>query len=545
MASKKAASGRRKENEENKEGSPYPNSSRRQSLVSQTEVTTDDSMREESLDLQPISDGPSIVTHLPDVVVFTDHKRLLPNQRTMQGVVLFLDISGFTALCEKYSLAGKTGTDQLTKTLNGYMNALVSEILSYDGDILKFAGDAILTVWQVDDFVTMQATVGHVIQCALDVQLKNGEYMTSVGVVLKVKIGIAAGEISILCLGNNEQRSYVEMGRAVDAVNKAEHFCKKGDVVVSPTAWCHCYKLVTDHTVLSDGKHVKVNALLTNNGPQYVMRRTIHVTESMLNLDMSVANLRLPGWVFENPNLASPSVPSPEYKPSPKTVVKPGTPPMPVLKDPQRNVGSPKLAVEPATESSSSIRRLRKAVISRFEHDTIERLKLYVAQPVLKKLDEGQPLDYLSEMRQVTILFINLIIDRSTKVEYACTMQACFDLIFDNCKKSQGSVSKIFLFDKGCTFIVIFGFPGFKHENDCAHALICADCIFREMATIEKVSITSIGVTTGPTYCGVVGHYHRHEYTVIGRKANMAARLMMHYPGKVGFMHINMAGLCT
>ena len=44
---------------------------------------------------------------------------------------------------------------------------------------------------------------------------------------------------------------------------------------------------------------------------------------------------------------------------------------------------------------------------------------------------------------------------------------------------------------------------------------------------------TSIGVTTGSTYCGVMGHEHRHEYTVIGRKVNMAARLMMAYGGKV------------
>jgi adenylate cyclase 10 len=37
-------------------------------------------------------------------------------------------------------------------------------------------------------------------------------------------------------------------------------------------------------------------------------------------------------------------------------------------------------------------------------------------------------------------------------------------------------------------------------------------------------------VTTGLTYCGVVGHRARCEYTVIGRKVNMAARLMCNYP---------------
>jgi hypothetical protein len=37
-------------------------------------------------------------------------------------------------------------------------------------------------------------------------------------------------------------------------------------------------------------------------------------------------------------------------------------------------------------------------------------------------------------------------------------------------------------------------------------------------------------VATGLTYCGVVGHVARCEYTVIGRKVNMAARLMCNYP---------------
>ncbi len=43
----------------------------------------------------------------------------------------------------------------------------------------------------------------------------------------------------------------------------------------------------------------------------------------------------------------------------------------------------------------------------------------------------------------------------------------------------------------------------------------------------------SIGVTTGIAFCGVVGHPQRHEYTVIGQKVNMAARLMMKFPSAV------------
>ena len=81
-----------------------------------------------------------MVTHLPDQVVYANHAKAFPYQITFQGVIMFLDISGFTALTEQYSMNKRNGTDQLTKTLNGYFHALCSEVIGHDGDILKFAG---------------------------------------------------------------------------------------------------------------------------------------------------------------------------------------------------------------------------------------------------------------------------------------------------------------------------------------------------------------------------------------------------------------------
>ena len=112
----------------------------------------------------------------------------------------------------------KNGTDQLTKTLNGYMEALVHEVIKYDGDIMKFAGgdkvialrrlesiivellilfqcfefllgDAILTLWKVDGFSAMRPSIHHVLKCAMSIQSKYGEWTTNVGVKLRVKIG--------------------------------------------------------------------------------------------------------------------------------------------------------------------------------------------------------------------------------------------------------------------------------------------------------------------------------------------------------------------
>ena len=50
-------------------------------------------------------------------------------------------------------------------------------------------GDAILCLWEVSSFLKMKATVGHVLKCAMGIQEKMGEWITGVGVKLRVKIG--------------------------------------------------------------------------------------------------------------------------------------------------------------------------------------------------------------------------------------------------------------------------------------------------------------------------------------------------------------------
>ena len=481
---------------------------------------TDDSHRDSHRDSReaPGVDGPNLVTHLPDVVVQSDHRRRLPFRVTTQAVLLFLDISGFTALCEKYSQAAKTGTEQLTKTLNGYMSALVSEIITYDGDILKFAGDAILCMWPVETLLEMTLTVENVIRCALDIQRKHGTYTTSDGVTLKVKIGIAAGEIHILIIGNDEERTYIEVGRGIEEVNKAENMCEKGgDVVVAPGAWIHCQKLEADFVAMHDPKFVKVTHLYPHSGIAYRSERTIAVTTDMRNLDRSIRNLVIPSqMVLEQTSSAA------------GIDLKAGEELQQGSTDAEGQGSADELI-----ELAGQMRRLRRTIITHFSRDKVYNLKLFISKPVLRKIEDGQPLEYLSEMRQVTMLFINLDVVKSTKYGYLLMMQGCYEVIYANAKRMRGCISKIFAFDKGCTFMVIFGLPGYKHENDSAHALGCAYAIYTELNKIVGLQQTSIGVTTGPTYCGIVGHNHRHEYTVIGRRVNMGARLMMHYRGKV------------
>lgn len=71
--------------------------------------------------------------------LFEDHE--LCSIRRFYGVVLFIDISGFTRLSQKLTV------DELKSQINLYFTKIINIILKHHGHIVKFAGDALLVVW--------------------------------------------------------------------------------------------------------------------------------------------------------------------------------------------------------------------------------------------------------------------------------------------------------------------------------------------------------------------------------------------------------------
>ena len=86
----------------------------------------------------------SFVYQLPDVVLQRNRKRAMPYAETFNGIILFADVSGFTEMCQKYSSDVRRGVNQLANALNSYMAPIVEAILREKGDVYKFAGDAVL-----------------------------------------------------------------------------------------------------------------------------------------------------------------------------------------------------------------------------------------------------------------------------------------------------------------------------------------------------------------------------------------------------------------
>ncbi|XP_071487219.1 adenylate cyclase type 10-like [Diadema antillarum] len=417
---------------------------------------------------EPQSEGDilELAAHLPDLVLRASNDiRDYPAVQHVESVVMFLDIWGFTALCERHTKLN-LGVDILTKTLNDYLGHIENAILKNGGDVVEFAGDALLVVWDADAYGEAGAMT-RAIRCARQIQGECHDWKTESGVSLALKIALSVGPISITYVGSNSCRHYSTSGPAVIDANRTEKRCSRGSIVLSPGAWeaCPDRSGLTAEEIPSGDSEMKLLA---------VDRGWADKELSLVRKDSQAPNSRKAG---------------------------------------QR------------IELHPRIRQIKTSSVHRC------KMRPFIAPPVLSKFDEHQSLDYLCEMREVTVVFISLHLDAAH--EHSSCLQAVYDKIHTSVSQFQGMINKIFEFDKGTSFLVLFGLPGFKHEHEACHAVQCAGQIKDVVSAMIEVKQISIGVTTGKVFCGVVGHAERHEYTVIGPKVNMAARLMTHYTGKV------------
>ncbi|XP_072039870.1 adenylate cyclase type 10-like [Amphiura filiformis] len=400
-----------------------------------------------------------LVAHVPDVVILaTQELKDLPAVQRLEGVLMMLDISGFTAMCEEFAKRN-LGVDILTKTLNDYLGHIQDTVLRAGGDVIEFAGDALLVLWAIEgnDSEPRKGAIAKAVKCSREIQKKCHNWDTQVDVLLGVKIALAVGSLAITYVGGKVSHHFSTSGETVNEVNQAEKYCEKGTIVLAYSAWRLCPEKKGVQAVRLDDKHVKIIAVKKTWASEYLEQSKI---------------------------------------------------------------------VEPRKAKALT----QQAALRNIELKTVDKNKLrpFIAAPVLHKLDGNQPLEYLSEHRDVTILFINLVLESAH--DHAACLQKVQEVIGAAVLQFQGLTNKIFEFDKGTSFIVLFGMPGFKHEEEVVHALHCSGQIRRNINSLPEVKAVSIGVTTGKVFCGVVGHPERHEYTVIGPKVNMAARLMMYYP---------------
>jgi class 3 adenylate cyclase/tetratricopeptide (TPR) repeat protein len=179
-----------------------------------------------------------------------------PFSETHQGATLFADISGFTPLTERLAQSGPDGAERLANILNDYFGTLINLIYEYGGDIVKFAGDALLAVWpETLHNKPLSELTALAVQCALQTQSALRDYKNDNQLRLALRIGVGVGDILNVHLGGKYNRwEFFLTGSGILSASEAEKTAQPGSVAVSPAAWA----LIQDQfmgTPLENGVH--------------------------------------------------------------------------------------------------------------------------------------------------------------------------------------------------------------------------------------------------------------------------------------------------
>lgn len=129
--------------------------------------------------------------------------KIEPFSAFFEGVCLLADISGFTRLSGKFCEAGKDGIDQLQGVVNGYLGQLVKIVYAYGGDVMKFAGDALVCVFQPSRYfvsgkeMTIADACSNAVQCATELaQICTAQ--------LTIHVAVSCGPICFAILGGHD-----------------------------------------------------------------------------------------------------------------------------------------------------------------------------------------------------------------------------------------------------------------------------------------------------------------------------------------------------
>jgi class 3 adenylate cyclase len=168
-----------------------------------------------------------------------------PLSESFQSVVLFTDISGFTALTERLAEKGPVGVETLARVLNDYFGKMIDVIDEYGGDVVKFAGDALIVVWPIasasgtadsaSEEAKRQATL-RAVECSLKIREKMLNYNAE-GSPLYLKMALATGLITEVHVGGVFNRwEFVLIGEPLVELGFANHEAKAGDILLSPSS---------------------------------------------------------------------------------------------------------------------------------------------------------------------------------------------------------------------------------------------------------------------------------------------------------------------
>ena len=163
-------------------------------------------------------------------------KRPTERHLSLEGTLVFVDVSGFTALTERLAARGRAGAEEVNEIIGSTFRELGGIAGAFGADLLKWGGDAAVLLFDGAGSAARGARAAWLMSTAMR-QL--GRLRTSVGKVdLQVSVGVHRGTLEFYLLGQRFQE-LVLAGPGATRTVEMESAASAGQVLVSPaTADC-------------------------------------------------------------------------------------------------------------------------------------------------------------------------------------------------------------------------------------------------------------------------------------------------------------------
>ena len=156
--------------------------------------------------------------------------------RQIDGSLVHVDISGFTAMSERLARKGKVGAEEVSMVLNNTFTELLTISADLGGDLLKFGGDALLLLFKDDGHPVRAARASALMRARLR---SIGKVQTPAGRVdLKMTVGVHSGLLDAFVVGDTHRELIVAGPGATETV-EVEEGASAGEILLSPATAGH------------------------------------------------------------------------------------------------------------------------------------------------------------------------------------------------------------------------------------------------------------------------------------------------------------------
>lgn len=172
-----------------------------------------------------------LAPYVPRIAIEWDLDASGAAARLVDGTLVFVDISGFTALSERLARRGRIGAEELTDVLRRVFSDMLAIAYARGGSLLKFGGDALLLLFEAGGHAERACESA----VSMAASLRDAKHRpTPIGrVALAMSVGVHSGEVHLFRVGDSH-RELLVAGPVASMTTRMEHAADAGEILVSP-----------------------------------------------------------------------------------------------------------------------------------------------------------------------------------------------------------------------------------------------------------------------------------------------------------------------